>query len=246
MLNNALVMARVLWYQTDGWYRNVLPPFGYLYPLAPVIAIAGVVLIIKNKDHRSRDWIFTLGWLFACLSIGILQTTNFNRMALIYIPITYCVAYLLYFLHSKWKIITFAWSLIYLSLFLWFCSQYFGSVYQNKIKTDFNQGLLAAIQNTQYSILPVCFSDSINTAYMYVLYVYRPDPREFIRTIGKINSGNPFRDNHPLTRYKFGYSRCADPDASILIHRNSEVWMGDIHHEKIKMFGVFTSEYPDN
>ncbi len=225
---NFWIMLKLLWVQTDGWYRNAIPPFGYLYPLAPILAVIGIVLLIRQSRLKETPWLFLIAWLAACLSIGILQSTNFNRMTLIYIPITFCVAYFWDWIATQRRIFLLPGGLLYLGAFAWFCVSYFSPSYQAKVDHDFNRGLLDAIRSTETSATPVCFSDNINTAYMYVLYLNKPDPKDFLRTIGKINSGNPFRDGHPLRRYQFGFNRCDNPSQSILIHRNTETWPGRI------------------
>ena len=241
---NFWIMLKLLWTQTDGWYRNAIPPFGYLYPLAPVLAVIGIGLIIRQKRLKENSWLFLIVWLTSCLSIGILQSTNFNRMALIYLPITFCVAYFWDWIATQRRIFLLPGALLYLCVFVWFCVSYFSTWYQAKVDHDFNRGLLDAIRSTENSDTPVCFSDNINTAYMYVLYLNKPDPKDFLRTIGKINSGNPFQDGHPLRRYQFGANRCEEPDHSILIHRNTEEWTGSQADRIVNHFGVFVVEIP--
>ncbi len=244
LASNFWIMLKLLWTQSDGWYRNSIPPFGYLYPLAPLISLIGLFLVIREKLIKSARWLFLVAWLAACLSIGILQTTNFNRMTLIYIPLTFFMAVFWDWASQKSKFILPIGMSLYLGGFVWFCTSYFSPTYQLKVDHDFNRGLLDAIRSTEYSEAAVCFSDNINTAYMYVLYLNKPDPKDFLRTIGKINSGNPFRDGHPLRRYQFGANRCEKPDQSILIHRNTAGWSGISVDRRVKKYGVFVVETP--
>ncbi len=244
LASNLWIMLKLLWTQSDGWYRNAIPPFGYLYPLAPLISLIGIMLMIRQKLFKVNGWLFLVAWLAACLSIGILQTTNFNRMTLIYIPLTYFMAFFWDWTSQKSKFTIPVGVALYLGGFVWFCTIYFSPWYQAKVDHDFNRGLLDAIRSIENSDKAVCFADNINTAYMYVLYINKPDPKDFLRTIGKINSGNPFRDGHPLRRYQFGANRCENPDLSILIHRNTDEWAGSGADRIVNEYGVFVVEIP--
>lgn len=222
---NFLTLVELLWSQTDHWPRNVIEPFGYLYPFASLLAISGFAVLFLRYRKNFPDWlVLIMAWFLACLPIGILQKTNFNRICLIFLPITFLVAYFHYFIKQKNRFAFGAILFAYLIGFSLFTAEYHSPAYTQNIARDFNVGFIDAIQYARRDAdTNICFSRNITASYVYVLFLEKPDPRSYIPKLGSyVNGANPFPAYSPLFRYKFREDRCPQDGKSIKIIRSNE------------------------
>jgi hypothetical protein len=249
ILMNLQQLWKVLWSQTDGWPRNVIEPYGYLYPGANLLFIAGIILMLtKHGRHLPIRFSLLIVWFIASIPIGILQKTNFNRVCLIFMPILFIVGYTLAFIWKKFPVLRVIGIGGYLLGIVLFTIAYHSSEYAASIENDFKIGLIDAIEYARdYQGTPICFSKSINTSYVYVLWVEKPDPRSYITKLGTgINMGNPFASYSEMSRYVFRENHCPMQGDSIWIIPISEADSRDALGYKRVDFNDFIVLVPSN
>jgi 4-amino-4-deoxy-L-arabinose transferase-like glycosyltransferase len=247
LLDNITVMARVLWTQTDGWLRNDIPPYGYGYPLAALLSIAGLLLVVLKKELSARFEMSLMGiWVIAGFSIGALQGTNINRICFIFIPMMVFGACLLLWLSSKWKPLLPAVAAIYLVLFSAFTAAYHSPAYKQYTDLEFNSGLLESIHYaSQSTTADVCVPPQVYRGYVFVLFSETPDPRQVVSMKKDyVNPWNPFDKKGPFARYKVSASQCKAYRQNALIIRSDEPLPSLTGSFAEKDFGIYRTFVP--
>jgi hypothetical protein len=239
---NTLVMLSILFSGSDHWLRNGIEPYGYTYPFAFLLALIGICLILLKKvtNYRSQKNLL-IAWFIAALPVGIIQSSLIWRICLIFIPITFLLAITLTEIWN-WKRTVFIGVICsYLVGFAGFTVAYFSPAYSQNIARDFNVGLLESIQHTKTKPeSTVCFSKSITGAYVYILYLEKPDPRSYLTRLGDhVNGANPFPTGHPLYRFRFREDRCPSDTPTIHILRVTDPIPENVLDLKRTQFGQF-------
>jgi hypothetical protein len=210
IIQNAAVTLQLLIDQNDGLLWNVIPRYGYGYPLAWLFALGGVLALVFFHEFRSaRGKWFLFAWLVAALSIGLAQSVNINRINLIFLPLIFCSGACLLFLGRLWKPLMIFCILGYGVGFAAFAHSYFGEQYRSDMRNQFFWGILPALQAARSSGQgPICVTDSINQPYIYVLAVEQTDPHVFLPTIVYDDPLAEIRTVRSMGRYSFGANRC--------------------------------------
>ncbi len=220
LVSNLLVFLNLLWNQTDGWVRNFIPQYGYLYPLAQIFALGGVIMVVKRViSNGLNHWSLMLAWFVAAFSIGVLQSANSNRISLIYPVLLILIAVFLFEVinkYDKMKYLVIGYYLVYFGLFTY---TYFSPVFLSELDKVFDYGLVEAIEYTKQKPNPVCFFNK-RSAYVYVLYVERTHPDEYLRKVGEIKAGQPFARGTYLDKYYFKPESCPMDSNPILIYKD--------------------------
>ncbi len=207
---NAWDMVKLLTIQSDGLGWNVLEPYGYLYAVTFPLAILGVILLLPTRKTTLRvEKLLLLAWIIASLSIGIMQPVNLNRINLIFIPLIISVGLLLVNLDQYYKRMSLvAASLFFVGFFL-FTSDYHSDTFKKTANGLFYEGVIPALASVQQTgDTPICLTDTLFRPYIYVMFVERKNPVEYVKTIQWIDPTDPFRDTHQLGRYSFGLNYC--------------------------------------
>jgi len=217
---NLLVFLKLLWYQSDGWVRNFIPQYGYLYPLAQLFALVGLIIVVKRVAIKGLNhWSLVLGWFIAAFSIGVLQSANSNRISLIYPVLLIFIAVFLNEIINRYKIMKYLVFGYYLVYFGFFSYTYFSPHFLLELDKVFDYGLVESIEYSKQKPNPVCFYNK-RSAYVYVLYVEKPHPREYLRKIGEIKAGQPFAEGTYLDKYYFKPDKCPMDSKPILIYKD--------------------------
>jgi len=135
----------------------------------------------------------------------------------------------------------------YLIGFISFNHAYHSENYARSIARDFNLGLLESIEYSRSDPhATICFSKTITGAYVYVLYVEKPDPRSYLLKLGDhVNGANPFPMNHPLYRYRFREDRCPQDTPSTHILRITDPKPVEYQNYHQTMFSQFVVLDPE-
>lgn len=220
LLGNLLVFLHLLWKQSDGWARNLIPQYGYLYPLAQIFALIGLLLVVKRVIALGlNQWSLVLAWFVAAFSIGVLQSANSNRISLIYPVLLLFIAVFLFEIINRYRVMKYLVVGYYLVCFGLFTFTYFSPGFLSELDKVFDYGLVESIEYTKQKSNPVCFFNK-RSAYVYVLYVEKPRPNEYLRTIGEIKAGQPFAKGTYLDRYSFTPETCPMDEFPILIYKD--------------------------
>lgn len=226
IFGNIQKLIELLWSQKDGIIFNSVEPYGFLYPLASVIAAIGTVLSMVDASKRKTFSLLMVSfWLIASLSIGLFQPANIHRLSLVYIPMTFAMGYLIYRVFIYSPKIFFIVTAIYFILFTGFLYRYFGDTrYLEQSNRSVNFGILDALNYTkQFPDYDVCISESIHESSIYLLLLDKPHPTTYLKTVGYIDGDIPFRKPGVYSRYSFRIDECNLTSTNlILILRDDE------------------------
>lgn len=235
MLVNIKTMLTLLWTQKDGLIWNSVEPFGFLYPLAIIPGVLGIVGILREMKYtRNFNFLFIFSWFIGAIFIGILQPATIQRLSLLYLPLTFCIAYFIYMLSYRSDKFYQAAVICYLAGFSLFIHQYFSSAYQSQLSQSVSYDILSAVQfSAQYPEYRVCISDRVHEANIYVLFVEKPMPSSYLKKSGYLDSDTPFEMPGPMNRYRMNPADCASEQKAILIltagEQSASNYSGEIH-----------------
>jgi len=221
---NIGIMLKLLWSQEDAFPWNYVRPFGYFYKITFPFAFVGLLWTIplrSNSERRVERWLL-LSWMIAAIAIGILHPTNLTRLNFIFTPILFCIALFVFELDKRVK-----YSLVSTILALsigcvLFTQAYHGQEYQKRASAIFNAGIIPAVEfATRNSDSSVCFTESIYSAYIYVLFTQKMHPSEYINDIEWLYPSDPVdpsRTPREIGRYHFRLADCSeDSDAAYIL-----------------------------
>jgi len=248
VLSNIQKLIELLWTQKDGIIFNSIEPYGFLYPFAPVIAAIGTVLSVVDAAKRKSFSLFmVIFWLITSLSIGLFQPANIHRLSLIYIPMTFIMVYLLYRVLVYSPKIFFLAMAIYLVLFTGFLYQYFGDThYRAQSDRSVNYGILDALNYTkQFPDYDVCISEKIHESSIYLLFLDKPHPTTYLKTVGYIDGDIPFRKPGIYSRYSFRIDECnlKSSELILLLRADEEIpeYLANISPVRFNTILVYTN-----
>ena len=212
-------LVNLLWLQVDGNVFNAFDPYGYFYKFTLPLAVLGAGLLVPfRKPEKTPERILLLVWLAVSLIIGILQPVNINRINLVFIPLIFCVAYVLVWLSQR----STPGLLIALSIFLvvfgLFTYAYHGSEYRKMADQNFFPGLLPAIDfASQQGHQAICVTDTVNEPYIFVMFSRHLDPAYYLQNITYTNPHASSGGVQQLGRYTFGLKNCPTDPGEIYI-----------------------------
>jgi hypothetical protein len=248
LLNNVTTMARMLWQQSDGWPRNEIEPYGYAYPLAPLLAMAGLVLVILSKKLAGRTTMALMAiWILSTFSIGTLQLTNLTRSAFGFIPIMLFAAYLLYWLAEKWTPALPIITIVYAALFIAFTIAYHSPTYKKYSAVEFHTGLVDSIKLAgNQTAGDICISPKAFRAYVFVLFTEQPDPFSVVNLRKNyVNPWRPFDPKGAFWRWKVLESQCNRELRNTYILRNDDKLPDFLGPYQKTDFGVYSVYIPE-
>ncbi len=209
-LNTSQMIKLLLINQSDGLIWNSVGQFGYMYPFSIALAILGLVSLFPlGAADSSTGKRLLLAWLLAALSIGVFQLVNTNRIHLVFIPIILCLAACLTWLGQQRRALLVSMLCVYLFCFGAFIKVYFSSSYLVPARSGFFDGLLPALEFVEHTGSgPVCVTDRVNMPYIFVLFVEKPDPAEYVNNMVYAGQEATFTQVRSLGRYSFGVNQC--------------------------------------
>jgi 4-amino-4-deoxy-L-arabinose transferase-like glycosyltransferase len=209
--DNFLAMIQLIRGKPDGLPWNELPPYQHFYARSYVLSLLGVVLLIpvwRIKFQREK-WL-VLAWLLAAFCIGLMQPVNVNRINLIFIPLIFCAAVGVYWLLGFLRPYSLVLLIPFAVGFILFTRDYHGTAYRQQIGREFFDGLLPALDFARsLDNQPICVTGAVNQPYMYVLFLEKKNPAEFINLLEYNNPDAGFRTVRHYGRYSFGLSYCS-------------------------------------
>ena len=159
-----------------------------------------------------------LAWLFVGLLLGILQPGNINRINLVFIPLIFCVAYVLVWVAERSTPGLLIALTIFLVAFGLFTHAYHGSEYRKMADQNFFPGLLPAIDfASQQGQQGICVTDTVNEPYIFVMFSQHLDPVYYLQNITYINPHASSGVVQQLGRYTFGLNNCPTAPGEIYI-----------------------------
>lgn len=226
MASNIGVMFSLLWGQEDAFIWNFVRQFGYFYKVTFPLAIIGFFILIyslkNSKESRYENWLL-FSWLAASLFIGIIHPVNLTRINLIFTPLLFCILICLIELNKRVKYVLPV-SLAALTIgFVFFNLAYHGDDYKQKASNAFNAGIIEAIQYAgENSNSLICISEQTRFAYIYVLFVEKYHPSEYMDEIEWLLPTeyplDPARSPRELGVFRFRNSDCVnDPSAAFVL-----------------------------
>lgn len=221
---NISIMLKLLWSQEDAFPWNYVKPYGYFYKITFPFVLFGLFLTIPLKsvsEKKVERW-FVLAWMIASIAIGVIHPTNLTRLNFIFTPILFCIALFVFELDKRVKH-----SLVVIVLalsigFVLFTQAYHGNEYRKRAGSIFNLGIIPAIgYATENGKSSICITESIYSAYIYVLFTQKMHPSEYINDIEWLypsDPADPARTPRVIGRYHFRLSDCLeDPNAIYIL-----------------------------
>lgn len=209
---NARRLLSLLWTQTDGQPWNTVDPYGYFYRYTfPLAVVGGILLIPFRRIRRSPEKLLAIGWLGSAMVLGLIQPANINRMGLVFIPLLIATAACLDWprLHLKAGFILALAAM--LVGFVLFTRDYHGPEYRERSDGPFFTGLLGAIDYArQVTDNPICITGEVRMPYIFVLFIEKMDPAEYLTSVVYDNPNAAFRSPRRLGRYRFGLRNCTN------------------------------------
>jgi 4-amino-4-deoxy-L-arabinose transferase-like glycosyltransferase len=224
--SNTLRLASLLWRQGDGLPWNSVDPYGYFYRYTFPLAIIGAGLLVHARRQKpSPERLLVLAWLVAAGSVGVIVPANINRMNLVFIPLLLCVAMCLDWLAQRSRAALVAAVCAFLVGFALFTRDYHGENYRDEAEVAFYGGFLQALDFARHvGDNPICVTnEEVHQPYIYVLFLEKLDPADYLPTIVYADPQAPFRDPTRLGRYRFGLRNCTNhSDGTVYVLENEK------------------------
>jgi hypothetical protein len=240
MQHNLGWMWNVLWNPSDEALWNILPPYGYGFPGAILIAMAGLAayLLVLRKRSAGPIWILPI-WLVAASLIGIAQETNVNRLNLLLLAILFMMAAALEFIFERWRVAGMVGIGCYIGLAVLFANIYLGSRYAQLADEPFYSGFVEAMRRTvEYPAAPVCVTNEINQPFVYTLWADPGDPREFLSRVEYFPTQSNFRFVKKFGRYTYGLENCSITPETIVVTWTEKPPVSDPPYQ-VESYGLF-------
>lgn len=224
LIRNIWTLMTLLFNQYDGIIYNTIKPFGYFYGITFPLAIIGISISLRTwKSSKPAETLLLYAWLGAPVIFGILQPVNINRINIIFIPIIICIALGVDWLGKKIKPLLPLAVTGFLIAFIAFTIVYHGIAYRDMADIKFHTGLLSAIQYARSAGQgPICVTDRIDMPYIFVLFVEKTDPANYINSIQYVEESSPFRNVRSLLRYTFGKENCENSRDTVYLFRKDD------------------------
>jgi hypothetical protein len=221
---NLLTLAKILFLHTDELIYNSIPPYGFLFPGAIVLALVGAFLAAEKLKSQKTIGLWAFGaWLVLAILLGIIQPPDVNRINILFIPLILCVTLALDWIIRDKRILTVPVFLGLMAYAVLFWRVYTGSDYRNAVGWNFNIGLIPAVQSVkEYPDTAVCITNELTMPYIYVELVDLKNPRNYLNSIQYMDPGVKFRIVEHLDRYSFGIQNCALDRNVIYILKNDQ------------------------
>jgi hypothetical protein len=252
VVKNITIMIKLLWTQEDDFAWNFVNSYGYFYKITFPLAALGLFYFMKSlwnlRENIFEHWLL-LAWFISSSLIGIVHPVNLTRINLIFIPILLYMVFGLRYLDNILKYTTPA-TLILLSIaFIFFTLAYHGDNYEKKASEVFNAGFIPAIQYAGgNNVSSICISEQTRFAYIYVLFVKKFHPSEYLNEIEWILPPayplDPARTPRTLKSFRFKLSDCiSDPNAVFVVKLKETVPNSNIEY-KVKRFNKYEVYLP--
>jgi hypothetical protein len=225
MIDNIRAMAKLLLvYQSDNHVWNAVEPFGYMYSFSIILAIIGSILLFPSRSSNYLpERLLILAWLLSALCIGIFQYPNFNRIYLLFIPVTLSAAFFLTWMGERSKTVLAAVILVYLTSFYIFTNVYHGLPYRQLTVHAFHPGFIPALQDARQSgDQEICVTDTIFAPYIYVLFEEKMSPDAYLEQAVFKDPENRAGDLISLGRYTFGRDNCLNNPEALYVLKSHE------------------------
>jgi 4-amino-4-deoxy-L-arabinose transferase-like glycosyltransferase len=241
---NSVTMAKLLVEQIDGLIWNAVPPYGYFYRYTFPLAVVGAFLLLPLRQQKTAPdrWLL-FAWLGVSAALGVLQSANFNRVNLIFIPLILCTAALALWIHRHVRPLFVVGICALLVGFALFTRDYHGADYRRVADPAFFKGFLPALAfGTRSKAQPVCVTNQVNMPYIYVLFVDPMNPADYLGTIKYKDPTAMFRQVNALGRYSFGIGRCANRPGTIYVLGTEKPpgSAASYHAQKFEQYTVYT------
>jgi hypothetical protein len=244
--NNLLTIAKILFLNTDDLVYNSLPPYGWLFPGAVLLAFVGTFLVAEKLKTQKLFGLWAFGtWLVLAFLLGIIQPPFVHRINILFIPLILTVAVAIDWIIRDKKIIAAAATLGLGAYAVLFWREYTGPDYRSRIAWDFNDGLTASIQSIQkYPALPVCITNDKYMPYVYVQLVDFRNPMDYLASIRYEDPISKFRYVSRMDRYSFGIENCELTMNTVYILKNDQRLPIDDSSFNIQDFGDYVVYIP--
>jgi hypothetical protein len=243
--NNMIAAIQLIMGKSDGLPWNELTNYQYFYARAYILSFVGAVLLIPSWGMRSQKekWLM-LSWLAAAFCIGLMQPVNVNRFNLIFIPLIFCAAVCVFCLLAYARPFSLILLVPFVAAFILFNRDYHGIEYRQSIGKEFFDGLLPALEFTRsMDNHPVCVTGSVNQPYIYVLFLEKKNPADYIDHLIYNQPDSSFRTVLFYGRYSFGDPLCLrQPDAVSILSSGESMDTASAYESKT--FGNFIVYYP--
>jgi hypothetical protein len=238
LINNIATAIKLLATESDSISYNVVDPYGFFYRIGLVLALAGLVLILRSQELHPESQLLLL-WLGAAACVGPLNAVNINRFNIIFIPMIILGAYALHQLQARYRPLGRIVVLALLIAFAAFTVSYHGSHYRAIANVKFQNGVLPALLYAQgHADGLICVTDQINMPYIYALFMETTSPADFQTSVQYVDPTEPLRRVASFGRYVFGIARCRNLAQATYIIRTDET--------RPRLGNRYTYEFFDN
>jgi hypothetical protein len=157
------------------------------------------------------------------MSLGFLQEANVNRMSLVFLPLLIATAFCLDWLRRHFSLGFVLVVAAFLIGFFLFTRDYHGERSRDTAKLVFYDGFFQALDYARHlGDSPICVTnEQVHEPYIFVLFLEKMDPTDYLPTIVYDNPHAPFRHPTRLGRYRFGLRNCTNhSDGTVYVLQN--------------------------
>ena len=246
LIANISTGVRLLIVESDGLLYNVAEPFGYFYRVGLVLALGGLILLVRGGQVGSRFEVrLLLAWLGAAALVAAMQPVNINRFNIIFMPLLILAALALDWVASLHRAVAPAIVVGLSAAFVAFSATYHGSEYRRQSSWKFQNGLLPALHfASEQTDQDLCVTDEINMAYIYALFTDQTSPAEFVSTVRYLDAAEPLRRVVSFGRYTFGMRHCPHEQGPSYVLRGDEIPPRLGNRYAYEFFDNFVVYYP--
>jgi hypothetical protein len=241
-----MTTAKILFLHTDDLVYNSLPPFGFLFPGAIVLALVGAFLAAEKLLKEKTFGLGVFGaWLALAFLLGIIQPPTVHRINILFIPLILCVAVSLEWILREKRFLAVPLALGLMAYGVLFWREYTGEDYRREIGGAFNAGLVSAVQSVkEFPEAAVCITNEMSMPYIYVQLADFKDPREWLAAIRYQDPEVKFRIVERMGRYAFGIRNCPLTAETVYILKNDQSLPLDESLFSTRTFGDYVVYYP--
>ena len=190
--------------QNDRLAWNCIPKFGMYYMISVPFLIIGLICSFKKSKLKNEyDSIMNIWFISSFLLLFVFIYANINRINILIFPlIFYIVKGLEFIVHLDKKIINNLLIILYIVLFIMFCTDYIKLNVRGYIRfTDNIQEVIEYVESQD--VEKIYFEYAIKEPYIYVLYYGQYNPHEYVDTVQYFKPKGAFENIKAFGSYYF-------------------------------------------
>ena len=225
-IQNFIGNLKIIFIQYDGLKWNALWPFGTTYIFSIVFTFIGIILAVKNRENIKYGYIMEV-WIIVAMLLTFVCEPNINRLNIIFFPIIFYTVIGISDVIKQGKIFTVLVLIIYMVSIIGFLNTYFkedANTYET-FEANLEEPIkyVEMLDKQSKKSKQIYVTNSIEEAYIYVLFYLEYNPNDFADTVEYLNPDEPFRQVEKFQNYNFiNVSKLENDEGNIYLVKNSE------------------------